>query len=50
MSSTKESWTSKHYHTARQLAKKSGLDDDEAKAYGRGARAKAVLAWDKKFG
>ena len=50
MSSTKESWTSKHYHTARQLAKKSGLDDDEAKAYGRDARAKAVLAWDKKFG
>ena len=50
MSSTKESWTSKHYHTARELAKKSGLDDDSAKAYGREARAQAVLAWDKKFG
>lgn len=50
MSSTKESWTSKHYHTARQLAVKAGLDDDSAKAYGRDARSKAVLAWDKKFG
>ena len=49
-SSTKDSWTSKHYHTARQLAVKAGLDDDSAKAYGRDARSKAVLAWDKKFG
>ena len=50
MASTKDSWTSKHYHTARQLAVKAGLDDDSAKAYGRDARSKAVLAWDKKFG
>ena len=35
MSSTKDSWTSKHYRTARQLAVKAGLDDDSAKAYGR---------------
>ena len=41
-------WVS--YHTARQLAVKAGLDDDSAKAYGRDARAKAALAWDKKFG
>ena len=50
MASTKDSWTSKHYHTARQPAVKAGLDDDSAKAYGRDARSKAVLAWDKKFG
>ena len=44
---TKESWSSKHYHTARQLAIKKGYDQDQAKAYARAASQKAVALWNK---
>lgn len=44
---TYDSWTSKHYHAARQLAGKCGLSDDDAKQKGRDARQQASDIWMK---
>ena len=42
---TIESWTSKHYHTARKMAVAQGLSDEESKVKAREARKKACELW-----
>ncbi|CAK9083371.1 unnamed protein product [Durusdinium trenchii] len=44
-----ESWTSKHYHAARELARNQGLSDDDAKGCAREARAKSAETWKATF-
>ena len=45
-----ESWASKHYHAARELARNQGLsDDDDAKGCAREARAKSAETWKATF-
>ena len=42
---TFDSWVSKHYHTCRHMALNQGYSDDEAKEFGKKARAKAKAIW-----
>ena len=44
-----ESWTSKHYHAARELARNQGFSDDDAKGCAREARAKSAENWRATF-
>ena len=46
---TLESWSSKHYHSARQMALNQGYSDEDAKSYARDARKRSVANWHNKF-
>ena len=43
---TRESWTSKHYHPCRKLARDAGFPDDDCLELARAAHKKAAAAWD----
>ena len=45
----KESWKSKHYHSAREQALKCGKTKEDALACGRAAHKKAAEKWYKKY-
>ena len=44
-----DSWRSKHYHKARQLAVQLGWGDEDAKEFGKKARAQATVLYDQAF-
>ena len=44
-----DSWCSKHYHKARGIAAQMGYEDEEAKEYGKKARAQATVLYNQAF-
>ncbi|CAE7299324.1 Fdxacb1 [Symbiodinium sp. CCMP2592] len=43
----RDSYVDKHYHKGRDIARRSGCDDEACKEYARSARAAAAKLWDK---
>ena len=46
---TLESWSSKHYHSSRQMALNQGFTDDEARSFARDARKRSIANWHNTF-